>query len=148
VNAEDPIQLSDSDDSDCGYEGGVHECLPYDIEEDLWTETDDQSSSEEEMSDLGEEMIKEVQAELALLSKPPPYQTIRMGQSTKAWSKIEKNRNLGYNGNGRSTKFRKEKEARERGEKRKEAKTSCVILSFHRSKLTSSRLVEPIHRLC
>jgi hypothetical protein len=58
VNAEDPIQLSDSDDSDCSYEGGVHGCLPSDIEEDLWTETDDQSSSdlEEEMSDFDEEI--------------------------------------------------------------------------------------------
>ncbi|KAJ6458471.1 hypothetical protein C8R45DRAFT_1110000 [Mycena sanguinolenta] len=84
---------------------------PSDIEEDMWTETDDQSSSKEEMSDFDEEMIKEGQAELALLSKPMQYETIGMGQSPKAWSKIKKNRNLGYNGNGRSMKFRKEKDA-------------------------------------
>ncbi|KAJ6459093.1 hypothetical protein C8R45DRAFT_942516 [Mycena sanguinolenta] len=127
ANAEDPIELSDSDNSDCGYEGGVHECFPSDIEEDMWTETDDQSSSKE-MSDFDKEMTKEVQAELALLSKPTQYETIGMGQSAKAWSKIEKNRNLGYNGNGRSTKFCKEKEAREREEEAKTLTDPQIVL--------------------
>ncbi|KAJ6609649.1 hypothetical protein B0H10DRAFT_2225777 [Mycena sp. CBHHK59/15] len=62
----------DSGDSDCEYEGGIHDCLPSESDEYPWTDSDG-SSSEDELSDFDAEMMVELKAELASLAKPTPY---------------------------------------------------------------------------
>lgn len=113
----------DSGDSDCEYEGGIHNCLPSESEDYPWTDSDD-SGTDNDLSDFDEETIRELQEELASLSKPTPYDTLTAQRSQKEWKQVERNRSLGYNGQGRSTKFRKEKDARDRAQAREEAKTS------------------------
>jgi hypothetical protein len=113
----------DSGDSDCEYEGGIDNCLPSEGEDYPWTDSDD-SGTDDDLSDFDEETIRELQEELASLSKPTPYGKLTTQRSQKEWERIEKSRSLGYNGQGRSTKFRKAKGARDRAQAREEAKTS------------------------
>ncbi|KAJ6483107.1 hypothetical protein C8R45DRAFT_931736 [Mycena sanguinolenta] len=111
----------DSGDSDCEYEGGIQDCLPSESEDYPWTDSDD-SGTDNDLSDFDEEMIQELQEELASLSKPTPYAKLTAQRSKNEWKQVEKNRSLGYNGQGRSTKFLKEKEARDRLQTREKAK--------------------------
>ncbi|KAF7371965.1 hypothetical protein MVEN_00054500 [Mycena venus] len=104
----------DSGDSDCEYEGGIHDCLPSESEDYPWTDSDN-SGTDNDLSDFDEETIRELQEELASLSKPTQYGKLTARRSQKEWKQVEKNRSLG---------FRKEKGARDRAQAREEAKTS------------------------
>ncbi|KAJ7266171.1 hypothetical protein C8J57DRAFT_1229568 [Mycena rebaudengoi] len=115
-----------TDDSDCEYGGGVNECLPECSEEYCWT-TDEEAastSSDDNLSEFDEDMMEELKKELVRLAEPTPYEAIGVPKSSKNWAAVEKRRDLGYNGLGRSTQFRKAKNACDGAVLREKAKTS------------------------
>lgn len=113
-----------SDESECGYDGGVNHYLTSDY---VPESDSDGEFTEEDLSDFDEEMLEGLQKEMAQLKEPTPFECLLIPKSTKAWKKTEQNRSLGYNGQGRSTRFRKDKQARDLATARAEAKKSLVI---------------------
>ena len=124
------IDVIDVDwESDCGYEGGVNR---KDSETEYQSESDNSESDYAESLDelSGDELEwnlerqRELLAEVATLTKPTPYTQIMDSKTTHQWVKAEKNRKLGYNRQSGCSKRWKNKDARDREEYRKQARTS------------------------
>jgi hypothetical protein len=120
---------------DCGYEGGVNR-------EDSETEYQPGSSESSDARDIesldelsGDELEWNLQQQSELLAelktlagtRPSPYAQISNLKTTGQWTKVEKNRTLGYNGHSVHSKQWKEKAARDQKEFWKQAQTSWAI---------------------
>ncbi|KAG6825000.1 hypothetical protein H0H87_008100 [Tephrocybe sp. NHM501043] len=127
---DEPIYVDSGDESDCGYNGGVCELLPEQMEsevesnDDLWTDnTEGSESSDSDLAEFDKETLEFWQEEASeLAARKSAVEMLQEGP--KDWRKIESNRELGYNGQSERTRSRRQKEARDRDAKRTAAKTS------------------------
>jgi hypothetical protein len=114
---------------DCGYEGGVNRD-DSETEYQPGTSSEDSESDAESLDELsGDELEwnlqqqRELLVEVSVFTRPTLYSHITNPKTTCQWAKAEKNRALGYNGQSGRSKRRKDKDARDREEFRKQART-------------------------
>jgi hypothetical protein len=115
------------DEPECGYEGGVENFISSDDEfvpGVQWElEDGEEWDSDEELSEYDEEVMEQLKKEAAELVKPTPFEEVS-STAVKNWQKIEANRSLGYNGQSKRTRERREQQERLKKSTREEAKTS------------------------
>ena len=111
---EDPepeIFILESDESDCGYQGGVSFTHELDVEAEL---ADSGGADGESVDELeGEELERNLQ-ELQEKEQKMLWDGVFVAQRTKKeWEKAESKRNLGYNGLSCRTQWCREKAAQD-----------------------------------
>jgi hypothetical protein len=103
---------------ECGYTGGFL-LSDSDYDDSDFTDTSSEWSEAESLEEMtGEELeanLQELRGELETLQEmgATPYETIMHSKGASDWKKVEKNRQLGYNGQSRSTMYRNAKKARD-----------------------------------
>ena len=117
----------DSDESECGYVGGVNHIIILDSDSELPLESlAAQMSSEGSVTEFDESDIEKMKERVSL------YAQIEAVKSAKQWAVAEANRCLGYNGLSSRSKRRQEKDARNRHAFKEDAKTLLVENNFTR----------------
>ena len=130
-------------DYDCGYTGGVLlDMAESESEMDDWKECT--TLEDETLSEfLGDKLVANLlslQEELEALNKPTMLGAIMKKKSVKDWEKAEADRQFGYNGNSSHSQQRHAKEAREKDQFHKDARTSYILtFVFLKSLLTMSQ---------
>jgi len=101
-----------------------------DVDDTEWeSESSEDEVDELEGDDLVESLRKEIENELNLLKQTAqtPYEKINNANLTsKDWKKAEQNRGLGYNGLASRTQRKHRQEEREKAERDKITRKSCV----------------------
>ena len=126
---QEPVDIDDSIEDECDWDGSVNYYPSSDSEFKENNSDDGYGSEESEFSelegkDLKESLQKALEAEIALLTQPTPYEDIQRTVTSQEWKNAEKNRGLGYNRHADRTQHRHEKKARD---KEKEDKELCKM---------------------
>ncbi|KAF9456162.1 hypothetical protein BDZ94DRAFT_1276357 [Collybia nuda] len=93
-----------------------------DLTSDYVPESDsDGKFTDKDLPEFDEEMWDGFQKDMAQLKEPTPFEHLLVPKSTKSWKKTEQNWRLGYNGQGWSIQFWKDKKAHNLA-------TACAVL--------------------
>jgi hypothetical protein len=120
--------VSDDDQNECSWDGGVNHTLS-DSEAD-WKSTEnsddegadsDSGLSELEGPDLVESLKNQLEQEIAALSHATPYERIKAPISSTHWKKTESNHGLGYTRNSDRTRHQRQKDVRDAVEHKAES---------------------------